>query len=114
MNSRFCVHHLRLLAGLSVVLLTVACASADPKSPAQVKADRVLAADVQNALDTDPDFYFRHVYVQADNGRVWLSGYVWSTEAIEHAQRVARHVAGVTSVVDRLELERQGGTTNGG
>ena len=96
------------------MLLVGACASTDPKSPTQIRADRVLADDVQNALDTDPDFYFRHVYVQAENGRVWLSGYVWSTEAIEHAQRVARHVAGVTSVVDRLELERQGGTTNGG
>jgi len=47
-----------------------------PKSAAQIEADRALANKVESALDSDPVFFFRHVDVQADDGKVILSGYV--------------------------------------
>jgi osmotically-inducible protein OsmY len=108
MSSLFRVYRLKLWAGLSVSLLSVACASTPPESLAQVKADRVLADEVESGLDSDPEFYFRHVDVQAENGRVSLSGYVWSAPAIARAERIASQTPGVTSVSDQLELERNG------
>ena len=98
-----------LLAGLSAAVLAAACASAPPKTVAQVSADHLLADRVATALDTDPTYYFRHVDVQADGGTVSLSGYVWSDEAIRRAELIASQVPGVTSVTDELALEREGG-----
>jgi hyperosmotically inducible protein len=113
MTSLFRIHRLKLLAGLSVSLLSVACASTPPESLAQVKADRVLADKVQRALESDPEFFFRHVDVHAENGKVSLSGYVWSDPALVRAERIARQVPGVTSVSDQLELERNGSNGSG-
>jgi osmotically-inducible protein OsmY len=113
MNTFFRLHRPRLLAGLSVVLFTAACASTPPKSPAQNQADRALADNVENALDADPAYFFRHVDVQADDGKVSLSGYVWSNASIVQAKRVASQVPGVNSVVNQLELERAGSTAGG-
>jgi osmotically-inducible protein OsmY len=101
-----------LLVGLTVVLLTVACASAPPKTAAQADSDRVLADRVQNALASDPTYYFRHVDVEADEGRVSLSGYVWSDDAIRRAGLLASRVPGVTSVADELSLERNSGRSS--
>jgi hypothetical protein len=109
----FRLHRRWLLAELSVLVLTAACASTPPKSPAQIQADRALTDNVENALDADPAYFFRHVDVQADDGKVSLSGYVWSSASIVQAKRVASQVPGVTSVVDQLELERAGGTAGG-
>ena len=98
-----------LLVGLAATLLTMACASSPPKTNAQTEADRTLANRVQVALASDPTYFFRHVDVRADEGRVALSGYVWSDNAIRRAELVAGQVPGVTSVVDDLSLERDGG-----
>ena len=101
-----------LLVGFTAVLLTVACASAPPKAAAQADSDRVLADRVQYALASDPTYYFRHVDVQADEGKVSLSGYVWSDDAIRRAELLASQVPGVTSVADELTLERNGGRSS--
>ncbi len=113
MSTLFHAHLPRLLAGLSVVLLTAACASTPPKSAAQTEADRALANKVESALDSDPVFFFRHVDVQADDGKVILSGYVWSNDSTVQAKRIASRVPGVTSVSDQLELERAGSNAGG-
>lgn len=113
MSSLFHAHFPRLLAGLSVVLLAAACASTPPKSAAQIEADRALANKVEGALDSDPVFFFRHVDVRADDGKLSLSGYVWSDDSIVEAKRVASRVPGVTSVSDQLELERAGSAAGG-
>jgi osmotically-inducible protein OsmY len=104
-----------ILVGLTAVLLTtVACASTPPKTAAQINANHMLADRVQNALDSDPVYFFRHVDVDADadDGRVWLSGYVWTDDAIRRAEHIASHVSGVTSVADELTLEREGGRSS--
>ena len=109
--SRFSLSRSRsvLLAGLSAAVLAAACASTPPRTASQVGADHVLADRVAMALDSDPTYYFRHVDVQADDGKVSLNGYVWSDDAIRRAELIASRVPGVTSVADQLDLERDGG-----
>jgi osmotically-inducible protein OsmY len=101
-----------LLVGFTATLLTMACASSPPKTTAQAEADSVLADRVQVALASDPTYFFRHVDVRVDEGSVALSGYVWSSDAIRRAELVAGQVPGVTSVVDELSLEREGGRSS--
>ena len=98
-----------LLVGLAAAVLAAACVSAPPKATAQVSADHQLADRVETALDSDPTYYFRHVDVRADAGKVSLGGYVWSDDAIRRAELIASRVPGVTAVTDELALERDGG-----
>jgi BON domain len=75
----------------------------EQENPDQLTADRVYAA-----LNADPIYFFRHVDVEVDDGVADLSGYVWTTDAIYRARRIARTVPGVTRVVtSHLELERE-------
>jgi osmotically-inducible protein OsmY len=98
-----------LAALLVSAVLVVSCATTAPRSPAQTRADEVLADRVYTALNADPIYFFRHVDVSVDDGVADLSGYVWSTDALYRARRIARTVAGVRQVVtSRLELEREG------
>ena len=106
------------LAIIAVATLTVSCASAPPKPTAPAAAsmrsefgatDEILANTVYSELNADPMYYFRHVDVRVDNGVAHLSGFVWSTDAIYRARRIASQTPGVTRVVtSQLELERNG------
>ena len=99
-----------------------ACASAPP-SPAVPSAaesmrselgatDEILANTVYSELNASPTYYFRHVDVTVDNGVAHLSGYVWSTDAIYAARKIAATVPGVTGVkTNQLPLERNGRDT---
>jgi osmotically-inducible protein OsmY len=91
----------------------VACSSAPPKSQEQERADAATAERVYAALDQNPIYYFRDVEVSVDYGVVRLSGYVWTTYALYHAQEIARRVPGVTGVQNSMELERQGNRGGG-
>ena len=64
--------------------------------------------EVYSRLASDHTYYYPHVTIRVDNGVARLSGYVWSTDAQDHAKEVAGRVPGVTTVVDNLELERDG------
>lgn len=97
----------------------MSCASAPPQpSPPpgaasaaaeQISNDELLANAVYEKLNTNRTYYFRHVDVRLQNGVAHLSGYVWSTDAIYAARRIAQSVPGVTGVVtSQLELERNG------
>jgi hyperosmotically inducible periplasmic protein len=98
-----------LAAGL---VLGVACSTAPPKSPEQERADAATTERLYAALDANPIYYFRDIEVSVDDGVVRLSGFVWTTDALYHAQQIARRVPGVTQVKNEMELERQG--NNGG
>lgn len=98
---------------IAAATLTASCASAPTQPPSAsakpVAADEVLANTVYSQLNADPTYYFRHVDVRIDNGVAYLSGYVWSADAIYRARRIARSVPGVGGVVtSQLELERNG------
>lgn len=96
-----------ILAAL-IAALAVACSSAPPNPPEQERADAATAARVTAALDANPIYYLRDVEVSVDNGVALLTGYVWTTDALYHAQQIARGVSGVSVVRSSLELERQG------
>jgi osmotically-inducible protein OsmY len=99
-----------LLASLA---LAVACSSAPPKSPEQERADAATAERIYATLEAHPIFYFRDVEVRVDNGVAVLSGYVWTTDALYHAQMIARRVPGVIRVKNEVELEREGNRGGG-
>ena len=74
--------------------------------------DEILASAVYSQLNADPIYYFRHVDVTVDQGVADLSGYVWSTDAIYQARKIAMNVPGVTGVrTNQLQLERNGKDT---
>jgi hyperosmotically inducible protein len=102
-------------AGFAVALLcgVAACATGPAKSDAQQQADREMAAHVQAALDADKQLYARHITVRADNGVVRLTGFVWDPPDLMEAKSVAELVPGVSSVVNDLELERNGMDNSG-
>lgn len=75
----------------------------------QISTNELLANAVYRRLNADPIYYFRHVDVRVDHGVALLSGYVWSTDALYGARRIAQSVPGITGVVTtQLELERNG------
>lgn len=96
----------------------VGCSTAPPKSAQQEQADNATAERVSAALEANPIYYFRDVDVDVDDGVAVLSGFVWSTDALYHAQIIARAVPGVTAVRNQMQLEREanrgGGDTAGG
>src|SRR5215831_16985261 len=104
---------------IAMATLTVSCSSAPPKPSVPTAAesmrtelgatDEVLANTVYSELNANPTYYFRHVDVRVDNGVADLSGYVWSTDAIYAARKIASNVPGVTGVItSQLQLERNG------
>jgi hypothetical protein len=97
----------------AILVLTVACTSAPRKSPAQERADAATTERIYAALEANPIYYFRDVEVNVDDGVALLSGYVWTTDALYHAQEITRGIAGVTRVHSAMELERQGNRGGG-
>jgi len=97
-------------AALTVTVLCCAsaCSTTSHKTTEQQLADKETAERVQSALSADSRIYARHITVRADSGVVHLGGYVWNSEDLYEAQRVAETVPGVSSVVDEMELEREG------
>ena len=92
----------------ALLSLTVACATAPPKTANELQANREIADRVESALDADRFLFTRHISVRVDSGVVHLEGYVWSPTHIYVAKRIAKRVPGVTMVVDELELQRGG------
>ena len=86
----------------------MAAASETASNDQRLSSD-LLANAIYAKLNADPVYYYRHVDVRVDRGVAHLSGYVWSTDALYQARRLARSVPGVTRVVtSQLELERNG------
>jgi osmotically-inducible protein OsmY len=100
----------RVSCSIAVAVLcgVAACASGPPKTDAQRQADRETAQRVEAALSADKALYGKHISVQADNGVVRLTGYVWEAADFETARIIAEGVQGVTAVVNNLELNRNG------
>jgi len=80
------------------------CASWVASTNAASPADLALSARVERALLDDPRLFARHIDVEVEGGQVFLSGYVWSTEDLLAARRIAERVPGVNGVRSELEL----------
>jgi osmotically-inducible protein OsmY len=97
----------RLVHVATAVAATVAmtgCATQPPRTEAERAADADLAARVDGALQHDSAIYARHIDVEATRGVVRLTGFVWSSNDLYEARRVAATVAGVGNVENQLEL----------
>lgn len=93
---------------VAALCAVAACASGPAKTDAQRQADRETAQRVETALNADKALYGKHISVQADNGVVRLTGYVWEASDFQTATIIAEGVDGVTAVVNNLELNRNG------
>jgi osmotically-inducible protein OsmY len=102
------------VTALASVALIAACATSAPKSPEQAQADEATAQRIYAALNADPTYFYRHVDVRVDGGVAQLGGYIWSTAALYRAKQIAAGVPGVRSVVNAMELEREGTRGGGG
>ena len=97
------------IGALVVLTLPLGTQAATPGAgPGVSQDDGQIQEQVYEALNTDPTYFFRHVDVEVQHGVVTLTGYVWSTPSIYRAEKIASGVAGVTRVIDRMELERDG------
>jgi osmotically-inducible protein OsmY len=91
---------------LTLAMCFTLAACTTTKSPEQRQADKELAEQVQAALTADKNLYSRHIVVRGDGGVVTLGGYVWTPEEMSSAVQIAQNVAGVTKVVNRMEVDR--------
>jgi hyperosmotically inducible protein len=70
-------------------------------------ADVGITMDVKNKLAADADTSRLRIDVDTNNNVVTLTGTLGTQAEKAEALRIAREVKGVTSVVDRLQIERQ-------
>lgn len=85
-------------------------ASGTSRTKTVKKADRKLGLDVRKALSKAQGFDVSNVYVRARGGAVTLTGSVPDGAQIPQAEEVAKNVAGVKSVSNKLSVA----TPNGG
>ncbi|PTQ91769.1 BON domain-containing protein [Paraburkholderia sp. GV068] len=85
-------------------------ASSAARTKAVKKTDRKLGLDVRKALSKAQGFDVSNVYVRARGGAVTLTGSVPDGAQIPQAEDVAKNVAGVKSVSNKLTVA----TPNGG
>jgi hyperosmotically inducible protein len=77
------------------------------------KVDRKLGLDVRKALSKAQGFDVSNVFVRARGGAVTLTGTVPDGAQIPQAEEIAKGVAGVKSVNNKLTLGTQGGGGGG-
>jgi hyperosmotically inducible protein len=75
------------------------------RTAGQVVDDKTLTASVKSALNNNPDYKFGDVSVDTMNATVQLSGFVNSDDQRTKAISIARGVAGVTNVEDKMTLK---------
>jgi osmotically-inducible protein OsmY len=88
---------------------TDSAATAKAQKSATKKTDRKLGNDVRKALAKAQGFDVSNVFVKARNGAVTLTGSVPDGSQISQAEEVAKGVAGVKSVSNKITLGTQGG-----
>ncbi|AXL49652.1 phospholipid-binding protein [Paraburkholderia caffeinilytica] len=124
------VKTLNLLKALGIALCVATASSAYAQSSDAMAASGTMAAPAQNtkamkstdrklglavrkALAKAQGFDVSNVFVRARGGAVTLTGTVPDGAQIPQAEQVAKGVAGVTSVNNKLTLGTQGGGGGG-
>jgi hyperosmotically inducible protein len=82
---------------------------AAPNAKAMKSTDRKLGLAVRKALGKAQGFDVSNVFVRARGGAVTLTGTVPDGAQIPQAEEIAKGVAGVKSVNNKLTLGTQGG-----
>jgi hyperosmotically inducible periplasmic protein len=92
------------IAGAIAVALAACAGSPQKESTGEVVDDSVITTKIRTALITEKGVDSADVSVETFKGRVLLSGYVKSPDQRQRAEGLARQVAGVKEVNNRIEL----------
>ena len=97
--------------GVSLMVLT-ACESMTGKTTGQTIDDATVTASIQGKLTADNLSNFSRINVNTDRKVVTLNGVVRTVEEKSRAEDLARHVAGVRSVNNNLQIQSLADTLN--
>jgi hyperosmotically inducible protein len=87
-----------------------ATTDAAPSAKTTKKVNRKLGLDVRKALSKANGIDVSNIFVRARGGAVTLTGSVPDGAQIPKAEEIAKGVAGVTSVSNKLSLAPQNGS----
>jgi len=93
-----------LAAALTAVLLAACAGTPNRESTGEVIEDSWITTKVKTALIADKRVSAMDVSVETFKGRVLLSGYVSNPDERHTAERIARNVAGVKEVNNRIAV----------
>ena len=91
-------------AALTALLLAACAGSPHKESTGEVFDDSVITTKVKSALLADKRVHGVDVSVETFKGRVLLSGYVYTAEERQTAERIARSTAGVREVNNKIAV----------
>ena len=97
---------LGVIALLAVAIGTAGCKSSSDQARAQEKNDARLTDAVKQELASDPIYKFPEVQPVVHAGVVQLAGFVDTPAQRQHAADLAGRTAGVSQVINSLELRR--------
>lgn len=89
---------------LTALLLAACGGSPTKESTGEAFDDSVITTKVKSALLADKRVHGMDVSVETFKGRVLLSGYVYTAEERQAAERIARTTAGVREVNNKIAL----------
>ncbi|MDQ3197961.1 MAG: BON domain-containing protein [Verrucomicrobiota bacterium] len=100
-----------IAAGFAAILLLGPALTSCQKEPVErttveQQEDEKLAETVKASFASSASFKFPDVQVAAFKGTVQLSGFVISDDQREAAQEIARNVAGVKDVENKISVKR--------
>ncbi len=90
---------------VATALLFTACSRDDGKTAGQTIDDSAISAKVKSAFASDPGVRAVDVKVDTHLGAVQLSGWADSAEEKARAEQLAKGVAGVKTVDNKIELK---------
>src|SRR5512138_2401656 len=92
------------IARLPIIFLCMLIVALALAACTRARSDADITTDVQTALHADAALTAAPITVQASNGVVVLSGAVTSEAERSTAESLVRQVAGVTGVVNNLQV----------
>ena len=99
---------LKAVLAVLLVLTLTACQSMTGRSAGRYIDDKTISAQVKTRLVSDKASNLTRVGVTTVNGIVYLDGVVDSVNDKVMAEEIARHVNGVTNVVNQLQVSSSG------
>jgi hyperosmotically inducible periplasmic protein len=93
-----------VLTAFLFTFLTACAGDAQQRSTGEYIDDSAVTTRVKTALVNDPDVSAAEVKVQTYKGTVQLGGFVSDEEDINRAIEIARHVEGVETVENRMQV----------
>ena len=92
-------------AALAAALLAACAGSPTKESTGEFVDDSVITTKVKSAMVADKTVSAMDVSVETFKGRVLLSGYVKSADERQRAEGIARSVAGVKEVSNKIVVQ---------